>query len=239
MPNHWFEFKQFKIHQDKTAMKVGTDGVLIGAWTELPSTGKVLDIGTGTGLLALMVAQRNSELVIHAIEIDESATVQALQNVKESKWTDRISVEHISFQEYVSSTNKRFDLIITNPPFFNSGVKAIETERSIARHADALPPEALIEGVKKLLKPEGTFAVILPTDAYEKLSSAAIHAGFFECRKLLVYPNLKKQVIRILSQWTKKEHKEPEISELVIEPWGRHQYSDEYKALTRAFYLKI
>lgn len=239
MPNHWFEFKQFKIHQDKTAMKVGTDGVLIGAWTDLPSAGKVLDIGTGTGLLALMVAQRNPELLIHAIEIDESASIQALQNVKESKWTDRISVEHISFQEYVSSTNKRFDLIITNPPFFNSGVKAIETERSIARHADALPPEILLEGVKKLLKPEGTVALILPTDAYEKLSLAAFHAGFFECRKLLVYPTLKKPVVRILSQWTKKEHKEPEVSELVVEPSGRHHYSDEYKALTRAFYLKI
>lgn len=239
MPNHWFEFKQFKIHQDKTAMKVGTDGVLIGAWTELPLTGKVLDIGTGTGLLALMMAQRNPELLIHAIEIDEAASIQALQNIKESKWPDRISVEHISFQEYVFSTNERFDLIITNPPFFNSGVKAPGTERSIARHADALPPEVLIEGVKKLLKPEGTFTAILPTDAYEKLLLAAIHAGFFEYRKLLVYPTLKKPMVRILSQWTKKEHKEPEIRELVIEPSGRHQYSDEYKALTRAFYLKI
>lgn len=239
MPNHWFEFKQFKIHQDKTAMKVGTDGVLIGAWTELPSSGNVLDIGTGTGLLALMVAQRNPELLIHAIEIDESASIQALQNVKESKWLNKISVENISFQEYVPSTNERFDLIITNPPFFNSGIKAAGTERSIARHADALPSEVLIEGVKKLLKPEATFAVILPTDAYAKLSSAAIHAGFFEYRKLLVYPTLKKPVVRILSQWTNKEHKEPEVSELVIEPLGRHHYSDEYKALTKAFYLKI
>jgi tRNA1Val (adenine37-N6)-methyltransferase len=239
MSNSNFLFKQFNILQDKTAMKVGTDGVLLGAWAKLPSCGIALDLGTGTGLIALMMAQRNPNLITKALEIDSDAAAQAIQNVGSSLWNDRISVVHDSFQNFISSDMDKYDLIITNPPFFRNSVKSNHDPRNKARHADILPLEAIITGSKQLLKPGGTLAIVLPVAEHGAFSEIAHEFGFYENRRLLVFPNLAKPAVRVLSQWSLIQINDIEISELVIEPLHRHHYSAEYIMLTKEFYLKM
>jgi tRNA1Val (adenine37-N6)-methyltransferase len=239
MPNSKFQFKKFNILQDKTAMKVGTDGVLLGAWAKLPSCGIALDVGTGTGLIALMMAQRNSNLIIKALEIDGDTAAQAIQNVESSPWNDRISVLHDSFQYFITIGKNNFDLIITNPPFFRNSVKSNHEPRSKARHADILPLETIIKGAKQLLKPDGTLAIVLPVAEHGAFSEIAHEYGFYEYRRLIVFPNLAKPSVRVLSQWGLTQINDTEIKELVIEPLHRHHYSVEYIMLTKEFYLKM
>ena len=129
MPNDYFKFKQFTIHQDKCAMKVGTDGVLLGAWAECANAKGILDIGTGTGLIALMIAQR-SNAKIDAVEIDETASKQAKENIKKSLWNDRIEILNISFQDFSKSTNEKYDLIVSNPPYFQNSLYAPDEKRT-------------------------------------------------------------------------------------------------------------
>ena len=239
MPNSNFQFKQFNISQDKTAMKVGTDGVLLGTWAKLPSYGLALDVGTGTGLIALMMAQRNPILIIQALEIEGDAAAQAIQNVGNCPWSDRISVVHDSFQNFISEGKNCFDLIITNPPFFRNSVKSNHEPRSKARHADVLPLETIIVGAKQLLKPEGTLAIVLPVAEHAAFSEIAQEFGFYENRRLIVFPTLAKPAARVLSQWGFLRIDETEITEVVIEPLHRHQYSADYITLTKDFYLKM
>lgn len=239
MANSWFEFKQFKILQEKAAMKVGTDGVLLGAWVELPDLGTALDVGTGTGLITLMMAQRNSLLDILGLEIDEDASVEAIQNITLSPWRNRINVNHISFQDFLSCNTAKFDLIVSNPPFFTTSVKAPREQRSVARHADVLPSEIILKGAKQLLVQDGTIAVILPVIEFNEYAVMAKEMGFIEYRRLTVFPTLNKPAVRVLSQWGLKKKKDMEMRELVIEPISRHQYSPEYIALTRDFYVKM
>lgn len=234
-----FEFKQFSIFQDKTAMKVGTDGVMLGAWVELPNSGFVLDVGTGTGLIALMMAQRNIDLLIDAVEIDKEASIQARQNVNNSPWKRIIAVMNISLQEFKPKRDSKYDLVVSNPPFFSKGFKAPNNQRSIARHTDALSHETLLECSDKLLAPNGTLAVVLPYSDYEEFSEKALCKGFVEQRRLTVYPRLEKPAVRVLSQWGKENTGISDTREMIIEPFKRHQYSPEYIALTKGFYLNM
>jgi tRNA1Val (adenine37-N6)-methyltransferase len=238
MPNDWFEFKQFKILQDRCAMKVGTDGVLLGAWAALPVQGGVLDIGTGTGLIALMMAQRNAQIRIDAIEIDLEAARQAAGNVAESPWASRIRVEHCSFQNFLETAPCRYDLIISNPPFFSFSVKAGNDKRTLARHTETLSFDTMLAGSMQLLSPGGTLALILPVAEFDLFSEKAKVFGFFEQRRLTVYPTLEKPAVRILSQWALHVIDAVELGDLVVEPQLRHHYSPEYKSLTKDFYLK-
>ena len=157
MSNNYFSFRQFTIHQDQCAMKVGTDGVLLGAWVNVENAQRILDVGTGTGLIALMCAQR-SESVIDAVEVDRAASEQAAVNCSASPWKDRITVVHDSFQHFAESTAYRYDLIVSNPPFFKNSLKPKGLARSLARHDDRLSYESLLYYTVKILEPGGTLA---------------------------------------------------------------------------------
>ncbi len=152
MSNSCFQFKQFKINQDRCAMKVGTDGVLLGTWTDVSGVQSILDVGTGTGLIALMLAQRSSAAIISGIEIDGDAAAQAVENVNNSPWREKINIEAVSLQTFTKNTGCRFDLIVSNPPYFNKSLKNPDAQRSVARHSDLLSRQDLLTAADTLLR---------------------------------------------------------------------------------------
>jgi tRNA1Val (adenine37-N6)-methyltransferase len=184
MPNAYFQFKQFRIRQERCAMKVGTDGVLLGAWMPLSNAQHMLDIGTGTGLIALMAAQRHANLHITAIEIDRSSAEQAAENVQESPWKDRIKVIRTDFKDYRSDI--RFDTIVSNPPFFPRSLTCPDASRSQARHDISLSYSDLLQGVDARLTVEGTFSVILPTDYLNEFINEAASHNLFPMKRCYV-----------------------------------------------------
>ncbi len=236
MGNAYFQFKHFRVEQANTPMKVGTDGVLLGAWTELPPDAKrLLDIGTGTGLIALMLAQRSPEQVkIHAIELEESAAKEAAHNFGQSKWGNRLAVSHSSLQQF--STSETFDLIVCNPPFFKSGNTAKELARARARHDDCLSLQELVTGAVKLLSNKGLFSLIIPTDRLADLLAETNKVGLSLRRQTAVYPNPLKAAKRQLLCFGK----EPQYcvpTELTLETGVRHDYTEAFRALLKDFYL--
>lgn len=237
MPNSYFQFKQFTVYQNDCAMKVGTDGVLLGAWANTGGAKRVLDIGAGTGLLSLMVAQRSSAQIL-GIEIDGLAARQATENVERSDWRDRIKIENVSLQEFVVQTKEKFDFIISNPPYFNGSLKAESKERTMARHTDTLSYEVLLKSVSTMLTEEGRFAVVLPYSEKERFIPLAATHNLFTSRIVEVYPTPKSTPKRILAEFSRKKI-ECEVARMVIESGGRHQYSEEYVELTREYYLKM
>lgn len=237
MPNPYFQFKQFTVYQDNCAMKVGTDGVLLGAWANVGEAQRILDIGTGTGLLSLMVAQRSKAQIL-GIEIDEAAAQQAMENVERSDWRERIQIKNLSLQDFVLQTNERFDFILSNPPYFNESLKAASSERTIARHTDTLSYEVLLKSVAALLTDEGRFAVVLPYSEKERFLLLAASQSLFAHQIVDIYPTPQSTPKRFLAEFSKQKT-ECELSKLVIESAGRHQYSEEYVELTREYYLKM
>ncbi len=236
--NPYFQFKQFRIVQERSAMKVGMDGVLLGAWTNASGAQRILDIGAGTGLIALMLAQKNALAQIDALEIDQDAFEEAIFNVRQSNWGDRINVICQSFQEFLAETKMKYDLIVSNPPFFSNGVKAPAETRAQARHADALPLDVLISGAANLLQENGRMALILPTEQLQEVEDLAKINELFLSRLCRVKPNPVKPDFRILVELTNRSVTLQEES-LMIEFEKHHDYTSEYKELTRDFYLKF
>lgn len=234
--NNYFQFKQFRIDQANSAMKVGVDGVLLGAWTELIGARNILDVGTGTGLIALMLAQR-SKAHITAIEIEDKAAKEAAKNVKASPWRNRISVQHVSFQHFNREFPSMFDLIVSNPPFFNYAYKAAGSERNLARHNDKLLLSELIEGAVWLLNEAGKIALILPVSELNSLEKLALKNRFYLQRFTEIKPKPSKSANRMLVQLGKTEH-ECEKSMLTIYN-DDNSFTEAYKELTRDFYLKF
>ncbi len=239
MANTYFQFKQFKINQESSAMKVGTDGVLLGAWADTNGAKSFLDIGTGTGLIAIMLAQRtNYNSKIEAVEIDSSSYQQAVDNIENCPWSDRIEAYHASFQDFVSKTTTKYDVIVSNPPYFINSLKASNEARSAARHTDALPFEDLVEGAKNLLNPNGKFSVILPVTEGGYFIRLARIAGFSLSKRVEVLPNLGKPAKRLLIELSLNITKTIE-GQLCVENGQRHVYSPEYIKLCKDFYLKM
>jgi tRNA1Val (adenine37-N6)-methyltransferase len=236
MPNPYFRFKQFTVWHDKCAMKVGTDGVLLGAWTNVSNANSVLDIGTGTGLVALMIAQRcNAEIL--AIEIDKNAAVQAFKNKEQSPWKERISVMQADFKSFENDI--RFDLIVSNPPYFTDSLLPPDTKRSTARHTNELSYYELIRGASKLLSSKGEFSLIIPADVLAKIVEIAAIFDLYPIRQTNVLPKLDSLPKRVLISFSnKKNAKSPKPNDLVIE-LARHQYTQEYIELTKEYYLKM
>lgn len=236
MPNPFFRFKQFTVYHDRCAMKVGTDGVLLGAWARVDNAQKVLDIGSGSGLISLMLAQRNSHLNVYAIDIDSAAIEQTQYNVQQSPFARRIGFQNISFDAFVKQTDLKFDHIVSNPPFFIDSLKSPDKQRSTARHTDTLPAEDLISNAAKVLAEDGRVSLIYPTEYKEEIYKLAELYGLFVTRLTLVYPTPTSKAKRILVELSKKESVVEENS-LLIEK-ERHVYSDEFVSLVRDFYLK-
>ena len=232
--NSYFQFKQFVVNQEDCAMKVGTDGVLLGAWFNFPENGTVLDIGTGTGLIALMAAQRGADSVV-AVEIDEKAAAQAAANAALSKWKDIITVVHSDIACF-SDTDKHFDAVVCNPPFFRDSLRSPDSVRSQARHNDTLSYEKLAEMANCLLSDNGLFSLVLPYDMGDIFISVAAKNGLYLCKRTNVVTrkgNLPKRVLLSLS----KQVKVCVTDELVMFDELNNETS-EYIYLVRDFYLK-
>ncbi|MDP3312135.1 tRNA1(Val) (adenine(37)-N6)-methyltransferase [Lutibacter sp.] len=233
-----FQFKQFIIQQDKTAMKVGTDGVLLGAWVEIQTdVNSMLDIGAGTGLIALMMAQRSETEIIDAIELNDAAYEQTVENFENSNWADRLFCYHASLQEFVEEIEDKYDLIISNPPFYTSTFKDLSEERAMARHAESLPYSDLLEGTSKLLSENGTAAFVIPYSEEDNFISIASDNKLVPYRITRVKGTINAPIKRSLLQFSFLE-KSIEMNELVIEI-ERHIYTSEYKKLVQDFYLKM
>lgn len=233
-----FKFKQFSVNQDQCAMKIGTDGVLLGAWASLKTNPfAILDIGAGTGVLGLMLAQRSTAEVIDALEIDDDAYEQCVDNFEQSPWGDRLFCYHASLEEFAEEIDDEYDLIICNPPFYAEDYKTENESRDLARFQDAMPFEHLLQSVSILLAPEGTFHVIIPFNEEAKFIALAKTFLLFPNTICHVKGNPESEVKRSMLQFSFSES-ETQVETLTIET-KRHQYTEEYINLTKDFYLKM
>ena len=232
-----FTFKQFTVLQDKCAMKIGTDGVLLGAWCPTennPNT--ILDVGSGTGILALMLAQRTNAEQIDAIEIEENAYEQCVENFENSPWSDRLFCFHAELNEIVDEPEDEYDLIISNPPFYSEKFKSENKERDLARFEDAMPFEDLVKAADLLLSENGIFAVIIPFKEEERFFKLCEEVDLFPIKVTRIRGNYKTPVIRSLLAFKRFELPVLVANEITIEI-SRHEYTDEYLELTKDFYL--
>lgn len=240
-----FKFKEFTVQQDRCAMKIGTDSVLLGAWASVANN-SILDIGAGTGVLALMMAQRSSSEVIDALEIDDDAYEQCVENFEQSPWSDRLFCYHASLEEFVEEIDEKYHHIISNPPYYKSTMPAASLQkveklmtdsRQKARFNDAMPFRHLIESVSKLLSKDGLFSVVVPYSEEKDFIVLASKEHLFPNRILRVKGTPSTEIKRTLIEFSFDET-EAEISELIIET-SRHQYTEAYIKLTKEFYLKM
>ena len=236
MSSDCFRFKQFEVCHGGCAMKVGTDGVLLGAWCRVYGVkSKVLDVGTGSGLIALMLAQRFADAQIDAIDIDENAVNQANDNFVHSKWSNRLQCRQIAVQD-LAFEKARYDAIVSNPPYFIDSLKNPNIQRQTARHTDTLSYEELLNASKILLQEDGSLSLILPAEAEEGIIKKKKKTGFFPTRLVHVYSKPGKPVKRLLIELRKRKGSPCEQSQFYIESDSSPR-SDEYTALTKEFYL--
>jgi tRNA1Val (adenine37-N6)-methyltransferase len=236
MANNWFSFKQFTVTQEKSAFKVGTDAVLLGAVAGTAGAEKILDIGTGTGVIALMLAQKCSAEIV-AIEPDNESFGEAKENVNKSMWKERIKVVNCDLQSFFPEGGL-FDLIVSNPPYFVDSLKSPDDRRSAARHNDSLTTDNLLKGASRLLADEGRLQLILPYAEGNVFIAEAAGYGFYCNYILKVRPLPTSEIRRLILTFSRKQMK-PVEKFLTIEHGARHEFTDEYKNLTKDFYMKF
>ena len=238
-----FAFKQFTIQQDRTAMKVCTDACVLGAYANVTGAeasslvdgvDHILDIGTGTGLLALMAAQRNVTAIVDAVEVDDLAFMQASENVAASPFATRVNVVHSRIQDYVS--NVAYDRILTNPPFYTNHLRSPDAAVNRALHTDELPFNELIEAVVRLMKSDGQWWVLLPPYESEKLAKLASKMGLWPFRRLFLQHHTEKPFFRVITGFSFDNLPVTDQIVAIYEPDGR-TYTTEFRALLRDFYL--
>ena len=236
MSNDYFQFRQFIVHQQRCAMKVGTDGTLLGAWAAAPSVKcRILDIGTGTGLIALMMAQRFPESEVIGIDIDPEAVAQARENVRLSPFSERITIEQQDLMKF--DDTEGFDVIVSNPPYFVDSLECPDDQRTMARHTVSLTYDGLIRQAFRLLKDDGSLSLVIPAESRSLIESAASLSGFFLSRVCLVKTTPRKQPKRQLIEFRKHSVKELIIEEGIIED-SPNVRSAWYQQLTKDFYIK-
>lgn len=240
-----FQFKQFEIHQDKCSMKIGTDGVLLGSWVDVEGAEHILDIGTGSGVIGIMLGQRNTNAIIHGVEIDKLSFEQTQENMSKCPWADRLRAFHTSVQDFANLSAARhearkgpYDLIVSNPPFFSGGTFSFKQDRNSVRHTVKLPHGDLLSAVRTLLSEKGRFALILPLIEGLRFKELAERYNLYCHRITEVIPKVEKPVERLLMEFG-REPNELEKDELIIQHDGRNEWTEKYIALTKAFYLKM
>ena len=232
-----FKFKQFEVAQDNTAMKVNSDGVLLGAWAKTQDAGSILDIGTGTGVIALMCAQKNNDARIVGIEIDEDSCVQAAANFERSPWSANLSLVSDPIQKYGKESGVKFDHIISNPPFFSGGTLSENQPKNIVRHTVKLSHGDLLLAIRRLLSPGGRVSIILPVIEGLRFIEIVERYRFHITRKTLMRPRAGKPAERILFEFTQVEVENCEDNEIVMYEDGTKDYTPAYREMTGDFYL--
>lgn len=233
--NNYFEFKQFRIIQERSAMKVGMDGVLLGAWLNPDHCKRILDVGTGTGLLALMAAQQ-VKAIVDAVEIDQDACEEALFNFSNSPWAGRLNGFHIPFQDFKPAY--KYDHIISNPPFFENSLKPDDEKRLKARHSESLGLNELLDKAASLLEDDGRISLIIPAEKDDQLQKRADETGLFIRRKCFVYPFRSGKPNRILLELAAGAC-ELVTDKITIRDEGTNSYSEAYRKLTADFYRSL
>ncbi len=236
MSDSTFRFKQFVIQHAQSTLKVGTDAILLGAWADITSANKILDIGCGCGIITLMLAQR-SQAIIDAVEIDIKSAEEAYRNVEFSKWNDRITINNISFQDFVKNQKQKYDLIVSNPPYYTKSLKSNDSQKNLAKHNDNLNFSELIAGISKLLKKGGKASIILANSVSFEFEKIASESGLF-CNVITeVFPSIKIPVNRVLMEFEfeKKTNKKNKL--YILDE--KNDYTPEFVALTKEFYLKF
>ncbi len=228
-----FQFRQFRVADDRCAMKVGTDGVLLGAWADAGNANRILDIGTGSGLIALMLAQRSeTTATIDAVEIGAEDTQQAKENITNSPWSEKITVHHSSIQDF--SSPLKYDLIVSNPPYFKNSLHSPSDKRTAARHTPTLSYEDLLTSATRLLAEQGKFAVVLPVKEGNAFITLAQFQGLYCSRQAAFFTKQDKPQERWLLEFVRQ----PAISKTEkITLFDGQGWSNEYKKLVLDFYL--
>jgi len=233
-----FRFKQFEIEQNGCAMKVGTDGVLLGAWADVQGGKEILDIGTGTGVIAIMLAQRKLDANVDAVEIDATACQTAQKNMLNCPFSNRLNCIEKPIQDFAKTTRKEYDLIVCNPPFFTGGTLSAQTNRNDVRHTIKLPNGDLLNSVQRLLKKDGKLCVVLPFIEGLRFKELAQNYNLYCTKVTQVRPKKEKPVERLLLQFEKVNQPET-TDELIIQFEKRNDFTPDYIALTKEFYLKM
>jgi len=235
MSNNYFSFKQFTVHQDQCAMKVGTDGVLLGSWISAADASRILDVGSGSGLIAIMLAQR-SQAIIDGVEIEKNACLQSRKNAAGSPWHNRINLYHDSIRHFSETTSLRYNVIVSNPPYFRKSLKPPVPSRSMAKHDIGLDYAALLSCSSKLLLADGQISVIIPAVDQKQFTVQADFHRLQPSRLTWVRPVKGKEYSRCLMEFRAPSGIACEENELIIRD-DLKTYSEEYIRLTREFYL--
>jgi len=251
--NTFFQFKKFIVHQEHTSMKVCTDACLFGAWAasdeNIKDAQKILDIGAGTGLLSLLLAQANHNATITAVEIEQAAATEAASNFKLSSWHEQLNLVHDSIQNFGNNTNRRYDVIITNPPFYEGDLKSPDENKNTAAHSTALPWNVLIENVAKLLTDGGSFFVLIPTLRAYTMQKLCNTNGLTLVMEVLVHNTAKTLPIRAMQKFTKLRVGQMDADKPIDIPQVKrtkifikdtdNNYSPEFNALLKDYYLHL